>query len=247
MNEHKNQSEIERMYQTLREQDVPEMPELWDRIEYGFEEELKKQEHVKKQIWHKYRIVAAAVILITVIAVPVFVMTRRNKSFRQEKNMNDFKYQEEVFMEETTEDAIVTDMGEQEDTYSMAEYGESAEEAALDETANYAEDDGLEEAENLSESVYSLTLSKIDADGNATKLVSIEAEDEKFEQVRELLNTYHILDWPQPDMKKSKKEYYRLEIVFQDESDMTGMYYESAEYLGNEFSAFLQKIIALSN
>ena len=61
-------TEEEKAYQALRTQDMQDMPDLWSRIDTGFEEEVTKQQAARKKRRTRQFVLVAAAILIVIIA-----------------------------------------------------------------------------------------------------------------------------------------------------------------------------------
>ena len=102
-------TEEEKAYQALRTQDMQDMPDLWSRIDTGFEEEVTKQQAARKKRRTRQFVLVAAAILIVIIAVPVGISSMRKSNMKEMKT-------------ETTADMHVTEAGKDE----MADEADSA-------------------------------------------------------------------------------------------------------------------------
>lgn len=125
MEQHENKTALEQAYQAQREQEIPD---LWDRIEQGFEEETKQLKRNKRNIRTRYMVLAAAVVLAIVIAVPIFMLESGGKKSEEARDngmhMN--------VMEDTQAGYDVAESAEE--AKGAAESAESVEESADDAT-----------------------------------------------------------------------------------------------------------------
>lgn len=94
-------TEEEKAYQALRTQDMQDMPDLWSRIDTGFEEEVTKQQAARKKRRTRQFVLVAAAILIVIIAVPVGISSMRKSNMKEMKT-------------ETAADMHVTEAGKDE-------------------------------------------------------------------------------------------------------------------------------------
>ena len=78
-------TEEEKAYQALRTQDMQDMPDLWSRIDTGFEEEVTKQQAARKKRRTRQFVLVAAAILIVIIAVPVGISSMRKSNMKEMK------------------------------------------------------------------------------------------------------------------------------------------------------------------
>ena len=78
-------TEEEKAYQALRTQDMQDMPDLWSRIDAGFEEEVTKQKTARKKRRTRQFVLVAAAILIVIIAVPVGISSMRKSNMKEMK------------------------------------------------------------------------------------------------------------------------------------------------------------------
>lgn len=125
MEQHENKTALEQAYQAQREQEIPD---LWDRIEQGFEEETKQLKRNKRNIRTRYMVLAAAVVLAIVIAVPILMHESRGKK-SEEAHDNGMHMN---VMEDTQAGYDVAESAEEEK--GAAESAESVEESADDAT-----------------------------------------------------------------------------------------------------------------
>ena len=111
-------TEEEKAYQALRTQDMQDMPDLWSRIDAGFEEEVTKQKTARKKRRTRQFVLVAAAILIVIIAVPVGISSMRKSNMKEMKT-------------ETVADMHMTEAGKDE----MADEADSALPNIADQTA----------------------------------------------------------------------------------------------------------------
>lgn len=125
MEQHENKTALEQAYQAQREQEIPD---LWDRIEQGFEKETKQLKRNKRNIRTRYMVLAAAVVLAIVIAVPILMLGSGGK--KSEEAHDNGMYMN--VMEDTQADYDVAESAEE--AKGAAESAESVEESADDAT-----------------------------------------------------------------------------------------------------------------
>lgn len=256
MEQQENKTELEQAYRTQREQ---EMPDLWDRIEQGFEEEAKQMQRKKHRIHVQYMVLAAAVFLAIVIAVPV-LMSDRTKS------------DEPVRTEESVQN-IVMENTQAEADYDAEEYAETAAESA-DAATEYSEEDsvvqsgaaydadGMENGMDSGEYMYLLAgndvipdgsydavqcifLQEVDADGEYGKWIYVDLDAPEGSEARKLLAEYAILEWESSEIGKADHVSYLLGVGMEDGTIVTRSYTENADYASHTFSKFAESLFEL--
>ena len=247
-------TEEEKAYQALRTQDMQDMPDLWSRIDAGFEEEVTKQKTARKKRRTRQFVLVAAAILIVIIAVPVGISSMRKSNMKEMKT-------------ETAADMHVTEAGKDE----MADEADSALPNIADQTVqadseiqesadasvNHMDGNGATEAQtdaaiaaNQSgnqaseecndgnnqmsyQTITQVILTQYDAQG---KIV------QQFDKVQFLLETYQVLDWKPVDMIKSDMPYYLMELKLQDESSVANVYYEAENTEGKTVADLMTEL-----
>ena len=217
-------TEEEKAYQALRTQDMQDMPDLWSRIDTGFEEEVTKQQAARKKRRTRQFVLVAAAILIVIIAVPVGISSMRKSNMKEMKT-------------ETAADMHVTEAGKDE----MADEADSALPNIADQTVqadseiqesadasvNHMDGNGATEAQtdaaiaaNQSgnqaseecndgnnqmsyQTITQVILTQYDAQGKIVQQFDSEDTDGAIDKVQFLLETYQVLDWKPVDMIKS--------------------------------------------
>ena len=208
-------TEEEKAYQALRTQDMQDKPDLWSRIDAGFEEEVTKQKTARKKRRTRQFVLVAAAILIVIIAVPVGISSMRKSNMKEMKT-------------ETVADMHMTEAG----------MDEMADEAAAAETApsNHADasmaadsaDESINHEDHPSEylTITQVVFTQYDAQGNIVQQFDSEDTDGAIDKVQFLLETYQVLDWKPVDMIQSDMPYYLMELKLQDGSSVANVYDE---------------------
>lgn len=236
-------TEEEKAYQALRTQDMQDMPDLWSRIDTGFEEEVTKQQAARKKRRTRQFVLVAAAILIVIIAVPVGISSMRKSNMKEMKT-------------ETAADMHVTEAGKDE----MADEAAAAETApsnhadasmaadSADESINHVEDNAMSEAQKDEDhpSEY-LTITRVvftqyDAQGNIVQQFDSEDTDGAIDKVQFLLETYQVLDWKPVDMIQSDMPYYLMELKLQGGSSVANVYDEGEKYEGKTVADLMQEL-----
>ncbi len=260
MEQQENKTILERAYQTQREQ---EMPDLWDRIEQGFEEETKQIKNRNHCIQMKYMVLAAAVLLAIVIAVPVLIFNTRNT-----------KDSDKHIVMEDTQAAIAEDVESAEYAGDMAaddvEYSDSMEmdgEAAnggktavesvdgavtetAEETAGDEEYSYLLSGEDVIpsgsyEDIQCMLLQEVDADGTYGSFVYVNFDETEDDNMRKILAKYAILDREGSESDMEEQRSYMLGIKMRDGTIVTRNYTEKDSYGGHTFSQFAKEVFSL--
>ncbi len=265
--EQKNKlTEEEKAYQALRTQDMQDMPDLWSRIDAGFEEEVTKQKIARKKRRTRQFVLVAAAILIVIIAVPVGISSMRKSNRKEMKT-------------ETAADMHVTEAGKDE----MADEAAAADSAlpniadqtvqadseiqeSADASVNHMDGNGATEAQtdaaiaaNQSgnqaseerndgnnqmsyQTITQVILTQYDAQGKIVQQFDSEDTDGAIDKVQFLLETYQVLDWKPVDMIKSDMPYYLLELKLQDGSSVANVYYEAENTEGKTVADLMTEL-----
>lgn len=256
-------TEEEKAYQALRTQDMQDMPDLWSRIDTGFEEEVTKQQAARKKRRTRQFVLVAAAILIVIIAVPVGISSMRKSNMKEMKT-------------ETAADMHVTEAGKDE----MADEADSALPNIADQTVqadseiqesadasvNHMDGNGATEAQtdaviaaNQSgnqaseerndgnnqmsyQTITQVILTQYDAQGKIVQQFDSEDTDGAIDKVQFLLETYQVLDWKPVDMIKSDMPYYLMELKLQDESSVANVYYEAENTEGKTVADLMTEL-----
>lgn len=265
--EQKNKlTEEEKAYQALRTQDMQDMPDLWSRIDAGFEEEVTKQKIARKKRRTRQFVLVAAAILIVIIAVPVGISSMRKSNRKEMKT-------------ETAADMHVTEAGKDE----MADEAAAADSAlsniadqtvqadseiqeSADASVNHMDGNGATEAQtdaaiaaNQSgnqaseerndgnnqmsyQTITQVILTQYDAQGKIVQQFDSADIDETIDKVQFLLETYQVLDWKPVDMIKSDMPYYLMELKLQDGSSVANVYYEAENTEGKTVADLMTEL-----
>lgn len=265
--EQKNKlTEEEKAYQALRTQDMQDMPDLWSRIDAGFEEEVTKQKTARKKRRTRQFVLVAAVILIVIIAVPVGINSMRKSNRKEMKT-------------ETAADMHVTEAGKDE----MADEAAAADSAlpniadqtvqadseiqeSADASVNHMDGNGVTEAQtdaaiaaNQSgnqaseesndgnnqmsyQTITQVILTQYDAQGKIVQQFDSADIDETIDKVQFLLEAYQVLDWKPVDMIKSDMPYYLMELKLQDGSSVANVYYEAENTEGKTVADLMTEL-----
>jgi hypothetical protein len=259
-------TEEEKAYQALRTQDMQDMPDLWSRIDAGFEEEVTKQKIARKKRRTRQFVLVAAAILIVIIAVPVGISSMRKSNRKEMKT-------------ETAADMHVTEAGKDE----MADEAAAADSAlsniadqtvqadseiqeSADASVNHMDGNGATEAQtdaaiaaNQSgnqaseerndgnnqmsyQTITQVILTQYDAQGKIVQQFDSADIDETIDKVQFLLETYQVLDWKPVDMIKSDMPYYLMELKLQDGSSVANVYYEAENTEGKTVADLMTEL-----
>ncbi|RGH00787.1 hypothetical protein DWW54_02775 [Clostridium sp. AF15-6B] len=259
-------TEEEKAYQALRTQDMQDMPDLWSRIDAGFEEEVTKQKTARKKRRTRQFVLVAAAILIVIIAVPVGISSMRKSNMKEMKT-------------ETAADMHVTEAGKDE----MADEAAAADSAlpniadqtvqadseiqeSADASVNHMDGNGATEAQtdaviaaNQSgnqaseerndgnnqmsyQTITQVILTQYDAQGKIVQQFDSEDTDGAIDKVQFLLETYQVLDWKPVDMIKSDMPYYLMELKLQDGSSVANVYYEAENTEGKTVADLMTEL-----
>ena len=259
-------TEEEKAYQALRTQDMQDMPDLWSRIDTGFEEEVTKQQAARKKRRTRQFVLVAAAILIVIIAVPVGISSMRKSNRKEMKT-------------ETAADMHVTEAGKDE----MADEAAAADSAlpniadqtvqadseiqeSADASVNHMDGNGVTEAQtdaaiaaNQSgnqaseesndgnnqmsyQTITQVIFTQYDAQGKIVQQFDSADIDGTIDKVQYLLETYHVLDWKPVDMIKSDMPYYLMELKLQDGSSVANVYYEAENTEGKTVADLMTEL-----
>lgn len=259
-------TEEEKAYQALRTQDMQDMPDLWSRIDAGFEEEVTKQKTARKKRRTRQFVLVAAAILIVIIAVPVGISSMRKSNRKEMKT-------------ETAADMHVTEAGKDE----MADEAAAADSAlsniadqtvqadseiqeSADASVNHMDGNGATEAQtdaaiaaNQSgnqaseerndgnnqmsyQTITQVILTQYDAQEKIVQQFDSVDIDETIDKVQLLLETYQVLDWKPVDMIKSDMPYYLMELKLQDGSSVANVYYEAENTEGKTVADLMTEL-----
>ena len=259
-------TEEEKAYQALRTQDMQDMPDLWSRIDEGFEEEVTKQKTARKKRRTRQFVLVAAAILIVIIAVPVGIGSMRKSNRKEMKT-------------ETAADMHVTEAGKDE----MADEAAAADSAlpniadqtvqadseiqeSADASVNHMDGNGVTEAQtdaaiaaNQSgnqaseesndgnnqmsyQTITQVILTQYDAQGKIVQQFDSADIDETIDKVQFLLEAYQVLDWKPVDMIKSDMPYYLMELKLQDGSSVANVYYEAENTEGKTVADLMTEL-----
>ena len=259
--EQKNKlTEEEKAYQALRTQDMQDMPDLWSRIDAGFEEEVTKQKTARKKRRTRQFVLVAAAILIVIIAVPVGIGSLRKS------NMKDVKT-------ETAADMHVTEAGKDEMADSAlpniadqtvqadSEIQESADASvnhmdgngvtgaqtdaaiAANQSGNQASEESNDGNNQMSyQTITQVIFTQYDAQGKIVQQFDSADIDETIDKVQFLLEAYQVLDWKPVDMIKSDMPYYLMELKLQDGSSVANVYYEAENTEGKTVADLMTEL-----
>lgn len=211
-----NKTVLEQTYQAQREQQIPD---LWSRIEQGFDEEVKRVKSKRRNQYTKYFVLAAAVVLAIVIAVPVFM---RNSGLKKDDAFG-YGTKKEYIQDKQQDISDDTDVH-----YSNSEkeeaVGAGAESDAGIMFAEECDDESVEmesteagvDSENMDDSAEDITylfsgqrtkcngtyddiqcfaLQEIGKDGENGRYIYVDMDSEFAEVAKKLLIQYSVLDW----------------------------------------------------
>lgn len=265
--EQKNKlTEEEKAYQALRTQDMQDMPDLWSRIDAGFEEEVTKQKIARKKRRTRQFVLVAAAILIVIIAVPVGISSMRKSNRKEMKTETaaDMHVTEAVKDEMADEAAaadsalpniadqtVQADSEIQESADASVNHmdGNGATEAQTDaaiaanQSGNQASEERNDGNNQMSyQTITQVILTQYDAQGKIVQQFDSEDTDGAIDKVQFLLETYQVLDWKPVDMIKSDMPYYLLELKLQDGSSVANVYYEAENTEGKTVADLMTEL-----
>ena len=241
-------TEEEKAYQALRTQDMQDMPDLWSRIDAGFEEEVTKQKTARKKRRTRQFVLVAAAILIVIIAVPVGISSMRKSNRKEMKT-------------ETAADMHVTEAGMDQTVQADSEIQESADASvnhmdgngvteaqtdaaiAANQSGNQASEESNDGNNQMSyQTITQVILTQYDAQGKIVQQFDSADIDETIDKVQYLLETYQVLDWKPVDMIKSDMPYYLMELKLQDGSSVANVYYEAENTEGKTVADLMTEL-----
>ena len=265
--EQKNRlTEEEKAYQALRTQDMQDMPDLWSRIDAGFEEEATKQKTARKKRRTRQFVLVAAAILIVIIAVPVGISSMRKSNRKEMKTETAADmHVTEAGMDEMADEAAAADSAlpniTDQTVQADSEIQESADasvnhmdsngateaqtDAAIDanQSANQASEESNDGNNQISyQTITQVIFTQYDAQGKIVQQFDSEDTDGAIDKVQFLLETYQVLDWKPVDMIKSDMPYYLMELKLQDESSVANVYYEAENTEGKTVADLMTEL-----
>ena len=265
--EQKNRlTEEEKAYQALRTQDMQDMPDLWSRIDTGFEEEVTKQKAARKKGRTRQFVLVAAAILIVIIAVPVGISSMRKSNRKEMKTETAADmHVTEAGMDEMADEAAAADSAlpniTDQTVQADSEIQESADasvnhmdsngateaqtDAAIDanQSANQASEESNDGNNQISyQTITQVIFTQYDAQGKIVQQFDSADIDETIDKVQYLLETYHVLDWKPVDMIKSDMPYYLMELKLQDGSSVANVYYEAENTEGKTVADLMTEL-----
>lgn len=265
--EQKNRlTEEEKAYQALRTQDMQNMPDLWSRIDAGFEEEVTKQKAARKKGRTRQFVLVAAAILIVIIAVPVGISSMRKSNRKEMKTETAADmHVTEAGMDEMADEAAAADSALPNIADQTVQADSEIQESA-DASVNHMDSNGVTEAQtdaaiaanqsgnqaseesndgNNQMSYHTITqviFTQYDAQGKIVQQFDSADIDETIDKVQYLLETYHVLDWKPVDMIKSDMPYYLMELKLQDGSSVANVYYEAENTEGKTVADLMTEL-----
>ena len=265
--EQKNKlTEEEKAYQALRTQDMQDMPDLWSRIDAGFEEEVTKQKTARKKRRTRQFVLVAAAILIVIIAVPVGISSMRTSNRKEMKTETAADmHVTEAGMDEMADEAAAADSALP-DIADQTVQADSEIQESADASVNHMDGNGVTEAQtdaaiaaNQSgnqaseesndgnnqmsyQTITQVILTQYDAQGKIVQQFDSADIDETIDKVQFLLEAYQVLDWKPVDMIKSDMPYYLLELKLQDGSSVANVYYEAENTEGKTVADLMTEL-----
>lgn len=265
--EQKNRlTEEEKVYQALRTQDMQDMPDLWSRIDAGFEEEITNQKTVRKRGRTRQLILVAAAILIVIIAVPVGISSMRKSNMKEMKTETAADmHVTEAGMDEMADEAVAADSALPNIADQTVQADSEIQESA-DASVNHMDSNGITEAQTdaaiaanqsanqdseesndgnnqLSyQAITQVILTQYDAQGKIVQRFDSADIDETIDKVQFLLEAYQVLDWKPVDMIKSDMPYYLMELKLQDGSSVANVYYEAENTEGKTVADLMTEL-----
>ena len=265
--EQKNRlTEEEKAYQALRTQDMQDMPDLWSRIDAGFEEEVTKQKTARKKGRTRQFVLVAAAILIVIIAVPVGISSMRKSNMKEMKTETAADmHVTEAGMDEMADEAAAADSALPNIADQTVQADSEIQESA-DASVNHMDSNGITEAQadaaiaanqsanqdseesndgnnQLSyQAITQVILTQYDAQGKIVQQFDSADIDETIDKVQFLLEAYQVLDWKLVDMIKSDMPYYLMELKLQDGSSVANVYYEAENTEGKTVADLMTEL-----
>lgn len=230
-------TEEEKAYQALRTQDMQDMPDLWSRIDTGFEEEVTKQTANQKKGRTRQLVLVAAAVLIVIIAVPIGISSMRKSNTKEMAT--------EAHIEEA--DDMADEIAAAETAPSNHADASMAADSA-DESINHVEDNAMSETQKDEDhpseylTITQVVFTQYDAQGNIVQQFDSEDTDGAIDKVQFLLETYQVLDWKPVDMIQSDMPYYLMELKLQDGSSVANVYDEGEKYEGKTVADLMQEL-----
>lgn len=265
--EQKNKlTEEEKAYQALRTQDMQDMPDLWSRIDAGFEEEVTKQKAARKKRRTRQFVLVAAAILIVIIAVPVGISSMRKSNRKEMKTETAADmHVTEAGMDEMADEAAAADSAlpniADQTVQADSEIQESADASvnhmdgngvteaqtdaaiAANQSGNQASEESNDENNQMSyQTITQVILTQYDAQGKIVQQFDSADIDETIDKVQFLLEAYQVLDWKPVDMIKSDMPYYLMELKLQDGSSVANVYYEAENTEGKTVADLMTEL-----
>lgn len=253
-------TEEEKAYQTLRTQDMQDMPDLWSRIDAGFEEEVTKQKAAQKKGRTRQLVLVAAAVLIVIIAVPIGISSMRKSNTKEMAT--------EARIEEMDDMADETAAAETAPS-NNADASAAADSEILDssdESMNHVDSNGITEAQtdeavntdnsgktNSEErndtdnqvsyqTITQVILTQYDAQGNIVQQFDSVDTDGAIDKVQFRLEAYEVLDWKPADMIQSDVPYYLMELKLQNGSSVANVYYEGEKFEGKTVADLMMEL-----
>lgn len=265
--EQKNKlTEEEKAYQALRTQDMQDMPNLWRRIDAGFEEEVTKQKTARKKRRTRQFVLVAAAILIVIIAVPVGINSMRKSNRKEMKTETAADmHVTEAGMDEMADEAAASDSAlpniADQTVQADSEIQESADASvnhmggngvteaqtdaaiAANQSGNQASEESNDGNNQMSyQTITQVILTQYDAQGKIVQQFDSADIDETIDKVQFLLEAYQVLDWKPVDMIKSDMPYYLMELKLQDGSSVANVYYEAENTEGKTVADLMTEL-----
>ena len=265
--EQKNKlTEEEKAYQALRTQDMQDMPDLWSRIDAGFEEEVTKQKTARKKRRTRQFVLVAAAILIVIIAVPVGINSMRKSNRKEMKTETAADmHVTEAGMDEMADEAAAADSAlpniADQTVHADSEIQESADASvnhmdgngvtgaqtdaaiAANQSGNQASEESNDGNNQMSyQTITQVILTQYDAQGKIVQQFDSADIDETIDKVQFLLEAYQVLDWKPVDMIKSDMPYYLMELKLQDGSSVANVYYEAENTEGKTVADLMTEL-----
>ena len=265
--EQKNKlTEEEKAYQALRTQDMQDMPDLWSRINAGFEEEVTKQKTARKKRRTRQFVLVAAAILIVIIAVPVGISSMRKSNRKEMKTETAADmHVTEAGMDEMADEAAAADSALP-DIAAQTVQADSEIQESADASVNHMDGNGVTEAQTDAaidanqfanqaseesndgnnqmsyQTITQVILTQYDAQGKIVQQFDSEDIDETIDKVQFLLEAYQVLDWKPVDMIKSDMSYYLMELKLQDGLSVANVYYEAENTEGKTVADLMTEL-----
>ena len=261
--EQKNRlTEEEKAYQALRTQDMQDMPDLWNRIDAGFEEEITNQKAARKKGRTRQFVLVAAAILIVIIAVPVGISSMRKSNRKKMKTETAADmHVTEAGMDEMADEAAAADSALPNIADQTVQADSEIQESA-DASVNHMDSNGITEAQTDAaiaanqdseesndgnnqmsyQTITQVIFTQYDAQGKIVQQFDSADIDETIDKVQYLLETYHVLDWKPVDMIKSDMPYYLMELKLQDGSSVANIYYEAENTEGKTVADLMTEL-----